>query len=115
MSRALVTLAAAALLALASASVGLAATMYAGPMKWSYSGQGAGSSFSSNWWDNWFGTYGSGYDKAVTFVDNKSYSWHNTVRNRNGETRTSYWPRGLTVKAHCVAYDFGFYGSCTVS
>jgi hypothetical protein len=108
-----VALATALLLTLMTASVALAATMYAGPMKWSYSGQGAGSSYSSNWWNNWFATYGSGYDKAVTFIDNKTYSWHNTIRNRNAETRT-YSPRPLTVKAHCVAYDFAFYGSCTV-
>jgi hypothetical protein len=115
MGRALVTAVAAALCALVAGSAAMAASMYAGPMKWAYSGQGAGSSYSSNWWDNWFATYGSGYDKAVTFIDNKSYGWHNTVRNRNGETRTSYGPHVLTVKAHCVAYDFGFYGSCTVS
>jgi hypothetical protein len=114
MRRGVAAIGAALLLTLASASAAFAASVYAGPMQWSYRGQGAGSSFSSNWWNTWFGTYGSGYDKAVTFIDNQSYGWHNTIRNRNGETRTSYWPRGLTVKAHCVAYDFGFWGSCTV-
>jgi hypothetical protein len=116
MRRGLVMLVSVFLSTLAIASVALATTMYAGPKQWTYSGQGASSSFSANWWDNWFGTYGSGYDKAVTFIDNQSYGWHNTVRNRNGETKTTYWPtRAWTVKAHCVAYDFGFYGSCTVS
>ena len=98
-----------------AASLAYSETMYAGPMQWTYSGQGAGSSWSANWWDTWFSTYGSGYDKAVTFIDNRSYGWHNTVRNRNGQTRT-YSPRGGVVyKAHCVAYDYSFYGSCTVS
>jgi hypothetical protein len=89
-----------------------AAGMYAGPKQW-YPGQGAGSSYSSTWHENYFATYGSGYDKAVTFIDNQSYGWHNTVRNRNGETRT-YAPYPYTVKAHCVAYSYGFWGSCTV-
>ena len=100
---------------LATASAALGTTMYAGPTQWS-KGQGASSGWSADWWDNWFATYGSGYDKAVTFIDNRSYSWHNTVRNRNGQTKTTYWPtRTWTVKAHCVAYDSGFHGSCTVS
>jgi len=97
--------------ALVCASVA-AAGMYAGPLQWS-PGQGAGSSYSSTWHENYFATYGSGYDKAVTFIDNRSYGWHNTVRNRNGVTET-YAPYPLTVKAHCVAYDWGFYGSCSV-
>jgi hypothetical protein len=98
--------------ALAAASVALGATTYAGPRQWG-SGSGAGSSYSASWHENYFDTYGSGYDKAVTFIDNQSYAWRNTVRNRNGETKTySPWP--LTVKAHCVAYDSGFWGSCTV-
>jgi hypothetical protein len=104
--------AAAIVAALAVASAAFGATMYAGPRQWA-SGMGAGSSYSASWHENDFDTYGSGYDKAVTFIDNKSYGWHNTVRNRNGETKTySPWP--LTVKAHCVAYDTGFWGSCTV-
>ena len=111
MRRALV-LAAVLLASLTTSSIALAATMYAGPQQWGY-GQGAGSSYSANWHENYFDTYGSGYDKAVTFIDNQSYGWHNTVRNRNGETKTySPWP--LTVKAHCVAYNSGFWGSCTV-
>jgi hypothetical protein len=106
------TVVAAAATALALASIALGATMYAGPQQWGR-GQGAGSSYSANWHENYFDTYGSGYDKAVTFIDNKSYSWHNTIRNRNGETKT-YAPWPLIAKAHCVAYDGGFWGSCTV-
>ena len=105
--------AAAVLATLAAASVAFAGvTQYAGPREW-YPGQGAGSSFSSNWHENYFATYGSGYDKAVTFIDNRTYSWHNTVRNRNGYTNT-WEPFDLTVKAHCVAYSYGFWGSCNV-
>lgn len=103
-----VAVAVAALVATSAAVAG----MYAGPTQW-FPGQGAGSSYSSNWHENYFSTYGSGYDKAVTFIDNRSYGWHNTIRNRNGETRT-YAPYPLTVRAHCVAYDYGFWGSCTV-
>jgi hypothetical protein len=88
------------------------AGMYAGPRQW-FSGESAGSSFSSTWLANQFATYGSGYDKTVTFIDNQSYGWHNTRRNRSQTTET-YAPYPLTVKAHCKAHDWGFWGSCTV-
>jgi hypothetical protein len=88
-----------------------AAGIYAGPRQW-FPGQGAGTAFSPNWHENYFATYGSGYDKAVAFIDNQSYSWHNTVRSRAGVTR-ALAPFLLTVKAHCVAYDYGFWGSCS--
>lgn len=98
---------------LATASAALAgSTMYAGPKEW-YSGQSAGSSYSASWHENYFSTYGSGFDKAVTFIDNRTYGWHNTVRNKNGVT-TTLAPFQMTVKASCVAYASYFWGSCTV-
>ena len=104
------------LVATASTSLALASTafagIYAGPWKWS-AGQGAGTSFSADWLENFFATYGSGYDKTVTFVDIRSYGWHNTVRNRSGQT-TTYPPFDGTYKGHCVANVSGFYGSCTI-
>jgi hypothetical protein len=105
-----------AVVALASLAIASAASaaggIYAGPKQW-YPGQGAGTSYSQTWLANTFSTYGSGYDKAVTFIDNKTYSWHNTLRNRSNVTET-YAPYPMTVKAHCVAYDYGFWGSCAV-
>jgi hypothetical protein len=101
------------LVSLTAVSVAVAGEIiYAGPKQW-YPGQGAGSAYSSTWLANRFATYGSGYDKAVTFIDNKKYSWHNTLRNTSSYTET-YPPSGLTVKAHCVAYSYGFWGSCAV-
>ena len=91
---------------------GALAGIYAGPMKW-FAGEGAGTSYSSIWLENYFSTYGFGYDKTVTFIDNRSYSWHNTVRNRRGTTVT-YPPYPGTYKGHCVANQSGFYGSCTI-
>ena len=96
-------------LVLASAAAG---GIYAGPKQW-YPGDGAGTSFSPNWLRNFFGTYGSGYDKTVTFIDSNSYGWHNTVRNSNGQT-TTYPPFNGTYKGHCRAHSYGFWGSCQI-
>jgi hypothetical protein len=109
--RRLCALGALALIALTLVSSALAGGIYAGPWQWS-AGQGAGSSFKGNWLENYFGTYGSGYDKTVTFIDNKSYGWHNTVRNKNGQT-TTYPPYPGVYKPHCVANVSYFYGSCS--
>jgi hypothetical protein len=99
---------------LAVASVAIAGeTIYAGPRQWSPNA-GAGSAFSGSWLANRFATYGSGYDKAVTFIDNKTYSWHNTLRNRSGYTETFAPPAPMVKKGHCVSYDLGFWGSCAV-
>jgi hypothetical protein len=99
------------LVSLVLTSVALAATTtYAGPRQWRPD-ESAGSSFSSGWQGNHFSTWGSGFDKAVTFIDNVRYSWHNTVRNRSGSTETSA-PSGLTTKGHCRAYSGYFSGSC---
>jgi hypothetical protein len=98
---------------LATASVAMAGGgIYAGPKVW-YSGQSAGTSYSTTWHENFFSTYGSGFDKAVTYIDNRSYGWHNTVRNTNQTTKTLA-PFQMTVKASCVAYASYFSGSCTV-
>jgi hypothetical protein len=96
-------------LTIASAAV---AGIYSGPRQW-YAGQSAATGFSTSWLANWFATYGSGYDKTVTFIDNKSYGWHNTVRNKSSYTET-YPPGALTVKAYCLAHVSGFWGSCSV-
>lgn len=99
------------LVSLTIASAAIAGT-YAGPMQWS-AGQGAGTSFSSTWLRNEFATYGSGYDKTVTFIDNVGYGWHNTIRNTS-QTTTTYAPYPGTFKGHCRANVSYFYGSCTI-
>ena len=109
--RRVVAAAAVALVALAITSAALAG-IYAGPQQW-MAGQSAGSGFSSTWLRNYFSTYGSGYDKTVTWIDNKTYGWHNTVRG-TGQTTTTYFPYPGTYKAHCRANSSFFYGSCTV-
>jgi hypothetical protein len=96
-------------LAVAGAAFG-GATTYAGPKQWA-PGEGYGSSYSASWLVNHFSTYGSGYDKTVTFIDNRSYRWHNTVRNTKSETET-YSVAGMTDKGHCLAHTWGFWGSC---
>jgi hypothetical protein len=93
-------------------AAGAVAGIYAGPKEWS-PGSGAGTSYSANWLRNYFSTYGSGFDKAVTFIDNQRYSWHNTVRNASQTTET-YPPVNGTFKGHCVAYSWSFWGSCTI-
>ena len=103
-----------ALVSLVFASAAIAgATTYAGPKQWS-PGEGYSSTFSPSWLANHFSTYGSGYDKTVTFIDNRSYSWHNTVRNTKSVTET-YSTYGLTDKGHCKSHTWGFWGSCWVS
>jgi hypothetical protein len=88
------------------------AGIYAGPKQW-FPGQSASTGFSANWLRNYFSTYGSGYDKTVTFIDNRSYGWRNTVRNGSQTTET-YPPFGGVYKGHCIAHSYGFYGSCTI-
>ena len=95
-------------LVLASAAF---AGIYAGPKEWS-PGSGAGTSYSATWLRNYFSTYGSGFDKTVTFIDNVSYGWHRTVRNTHQTTET-YPPFTGTYKGHCLAHAY-FWGSCTI-
>lgn len=109
----LVVVLATAVAALAMATAALAG-IYAGPKQW-YPGQGAGTGYSWSWLRNEFGTYGSGYDKAVTFIDNVRYGWHNTVRNTKQTTETyPPSPKPAAMKGHCVAYSYGFWGSCSI-
>lgn len=96
-------------LTIASAAV---AGIYAGPKQW-FPGSSAATEFRSNWLRNYFSTYGSGYDKTVTFIDNTRYSWHNTIRNSSQTTQT-YPPYPGTFKGHCIAHSWGFYGSCSI-
>ena len=106
----------AALLAALAASLVLTSTAaaayaYAGPKQWA-PGMGAGTGFSSGWLANNFQTYGGGTDKSVTFIDNRTYSWHNTRRGTSDYLET-YPPLSGTFKAHCVAHAY-FWGSCNV-
>ena len=92
------------------------AAIYAGPRQW-YAGQTASTAFSPTWIRNAFSTSGSGFDKTVTFIDNVSYSWHNTVRNTSSwtETYAPYSPfRVITDKGHCKANVGYFWGSCSI-
>jgi hypothetical protein len=86
---------------------------YSGGVRYWQAGWGAGSSFNPSWARTTFGKYGSGWDTAVTFIDNVSYSWHMTVRNREQLTQT-WWFTSQNKKAHCRAYMSNFYGSCVV-
>ncbi len=104
---------AALLTALVITSAALA-EIYAGPRQWSI-GQGAGTAYSWNWLRNEFATHGSGWDKAVTFIDNAQYRWHNTVRNTRQSTETyPPWPQPAAMKGHCVAHGHLFWGSCFI-
>ena len=98
-------------ISLALASTALAAYQYAPPRHWT-PGASAGSSFSSTWLANYFMTYGSGYDKTVTFIKNTTYGWHNTKRGGSDYLET-YAPWPGTFKAHCVSHSW-FWGSCNV-
>lgn len=109
--RRLATAIAVVLASLVITSVAVAG-IYAGPKQW-YSGQSASSGFSQSWLRNYFSTWGSGYDKTVTFIDNQQYGWHNTVRNTSQTTQT-YAPYPLTTKGYCKAHSSYFHGSCTI-
>jgi len=96
--------------ALVLAGTALGVTGYAGPRFW-YAGDEAGSSFQSGWHTNDFNKPSSGYDTTVTFIDNASYAWHATVRNRDMATHT-YWSSSQVKKAHCKAHTGGHWGGC---
>jgi hypothetical protein len=76
-------------------------------------GSSGNSSYSGNWYENIFFKDYAGYDTTVTFIDNTSYSWHNTVRNTLKQTRTT-WNNTAVKRAHCVSHVGGFYGLCSV-
>jgi hypothetical protein len=96
-----------------TASAVAAEENYSGGVKYWQAGWGAGSSFNSGWKRTTFGKFGNGWDTAVTFIDNASYSWHMTVRNREQLTQT-WWFTSQTKKGHCRAYMSNFYGECKV-
>src|SRR6187401_506143 len=98
--------------ALVWASTAIAVTGYAGPRFW-YAGDDAGSSWSSGWNYNDFNKPSSGYDTTVTFIDNVSYGWHATIRNRNMVTHTFWWTSQVK-KAYCKAHTGGHWGGCYV-
>ena len=102
---------AAALAALLTTSTALAGYQYAPPRKWT-PGASAGSTFSPDWLANAFATYGSGYDRTVTFIKNTNYGWHHTKRGTSDYLET-YAPFDGTYKAHCVSHSY-FWGSCYV-
>lgn len=93
------------------ASTAIAAYQYAPPRQWT-PGAAAGSTYSSNWLANYFMTYGSGYDKTVTFINAATYGWQNTKRGTSDYLET-YAPWPGTFKAHCVSHSY-FWGSCNV-
>jgi hypothetical protein len=76
---------------------------YTGAHYWSY-GQDANSSYSTGWNYNLFNADTYGQDKMVTFVDNVSYSWHNTVRT-TGKAVTTWAANGTSRKGYCKSYD----------
>ena len=99
--------------ALALAPVALADLGYVWPSRaWSY-GQDASSPYSSTWKRNWFQKSKAGYDTSVTFIDNVSYGWHNTVRNTWAVTATD-WYSSAVKKAYARSYASGFWGNCVV-
>ena len=106
-----IAIAVVALACLLISSTALAAYQYAPPRQWT-PGASAGSTFSSNWFANSFMTYGSGYDKTVTFIRNTNYGWVNTKRGTADYLET-YAPFDGTYKAHCVDHTY-FWGSCNV-
>jgi hypothetical protein len=110
----LVTAIALSVVALALATAAVAGTStYAGPKQWS-ANEGAGSSYCSSWFYNFFTKQGSGYDTTVALIDNVSYGWHNTVRNTSSTTYT-WWGGGQVKKGHCRANVGYFWGSCWVA
>ncbi len=110
--RTLVLLAAVAS-ALVFAGVALATESYGGPRYW-YPGDSAGSSWNAGWSWNSFNKGTSGYETTVTFIDNVSYGWHATVRNRDMITYTNWWSSQVK-KAHCRANSGYHWGGCHVS
>ncbi|MDX6515436.1 MAG: hypothetical protein QOH73_1102 [Gaiellaceae bacterium] len=85
---------------------------YAGPKSWA-NGQDASSSYATTHNFNDMSASSAGYDKMTTFVDNVSYSWHNTVRNTAYETIARWASNGTSRKGYCKAYT-SLYAYCFV-
>ncbi|HEX4745739.1 MAG TPA: hypothetical protein VFU99_02555 [Gaiellaceae bacterium] len=98
--------------ALAFAGTALAVESYGGPRYW-YPGEGASSSWKSGWYRTTFNKQSSGFDTTVTFIDNVSYAWHSTVRNRDALTATLWWSSQVK-KAHCKSHTGYHWGGCHV-
>lgn len=103
-------------LVLASAALSTAAwagtTTYAGSWYWS-AGQAYSTSYSPSWWNNVFYKTAS-FDTTLTFIDNKTYSWHSTVRGW-GTYQTTHWLSSQAKKAYCRANTTGgsVWAACT--
>lgn len=98
--------------ALACAASAAAAAVAYQPTRYWTAGEGTGSSFSPGWVRN---TFWKQSDRAttVTFIDNVTYSWHFTTTT-SGYSTSTWWFSSQVKKAHCVAQQSGFYGSCYV-
>jgi hypothetical protein len=77
---------------------------------WS-AGQGAGTYYSSSWFQNRFNKSAPGFDTTITFIDNISYGWHSTVRGP-GQFLETHWLSSQVKKAHCRANVSNFNGIC---
>jgi hypothetical protein len=80
----------------ASASAGY--VEYANDAAWG-AGEGYASAFSSSWSLTHMHKNAT-FDTTITFIDNTSYSWHNTRRSTDTWLQTA-WPSSSVKKAHC--------------
>jgi hypothetical protein len=99
--------------ALATAPAAIASYGYVWPAQGWWYGKDASSVYSGAWKRNWFQKMGPGYDTSVTFIDNVSYSWHNTVRNRY-QTTANEWFSSAVKKGYARSYSAGYIGTCVV-
>ena len=85
---------------------------FAAPRYWN-PGDSAGSSYRGSWYRATFNKATSGYETTVTFIDNQSYSWHGTARNRDMVT-VALWFSSQAKRAHCKAHTGYHWGGCYV-
>jgi hypothetical protein len=112
MKRLIATLAVTVAALLIGASASAAIVQYANDAYWG-PGEGYGSGFSSSWFRNTMYKSGS-FDSTITFIDNVSYSWHNTRRSSGGYIET-FWKSPPSVKAHCRSnVTAAIWAGCTV-
>lgn len=100
-------------LSLTFAGTAFAVETYGGPRYW-YPGEGAGSSWKSGWYRTTFNKERSGYETTVTFIDNVSYGWHGTTRNKDMVT-VALWFSSQVKKAHCRTHTGYHWGGCHVT
>ncbi len=98
--------------ALVLSSTALAGGIYAGPKDW-VPGEGASTTYETGWLANAFGMAYSGSERLVTFIDNRRYKWHYTVRGTQSwiETYPPFSDGVTKYKAYCRALTF-LRGSC---